>query len=70
MEIRAKARRWGNSIALIIPKSAVDQAHIKPNQDLVADLRVRRTAADIFGILPKFKKSTQELKDEARKGWD
>ena len=72
MEIRTVARRWGSSIGIIIPKSVVDENRIRENEEVIIEVRKPIFARDLFGRHPewKSKKTTQELKDEARRGWD
>lgn len=69
MEIIAKPRKWGNSLAIILPKVVVDTNRIKENQDITIEIKEKSTAKNIFGILPKWDRPTQEIKDEMRKGW-
>lgn len=69
MEIKTKARKWGNSLAIILPDSVVKNTHIRENEDIIIDIKKRHLAQEFFGILPGWKKSTQQLKDEMRKGW-
>ena len=70
MEIKTKARKWGSSIAVILPKGLVDEAGIKPNETLVIDVKTGRKAKEFFGILKDWKRNTQEIKNEMKKGWD
>jgi len=70
MEIKTKARKWGNSVAIILPKIIVDANDIKENQEITIEIIEKPFAGKFFGILPrKSKKSAQKIKDEMRKGW-
>lgn len=70
MEIRTKARQWGSSIAVILPKAFVDSKRIKPNDEVILEVRKNPLAGNFFGKFPiKNGKSVQEIKDEMRKGW-
>ncbi|MGD9275615.1 MAG: AbrB/MazE/SpoVT family DNA-binding domain-containing protein [Candidatus Pacearchaeota archaeon] len=70
MEIKIKPRKWGNSLAVILPKLIVDANRIKENQEITIEIKDKPTAKKIFGMLPrKSKKSAQQIKDEMRKGW-
>jgi len=67
--VEAKAKRWGNSLGIIIPKDIVEKERIKAN-DTVKVL-VLHDSTELFkrtfGILKgKFKKSSQQMKDEMR----
>tara|TARA_Y100000034_G_scaffold31356_1_gene38364 strand:- start:1480 stop:1695 length:216 start_codon:yes stop_codon:yes gene_type:complete len=71
MEIKTKARRWGNSIALILPKILVEASRIRENDELTVEIKRRPLAGDLFGKFPiKSNKTAQQIKDEMRKGWN
>ncbi len=70
MEIKAKARKWGSSIAVVLPKALVDEEGIKPNETIVIEVKKGVRVKDVFGMFPNWKRSAQEIKDEARKGWE
>ena len=69
MEIEVKAKKWGDSIGVIIPKEIVEQEKIKPNDKLNIIIAKKADLSRFFGTL-KTKKSTQEMKDDARRIWD
>lgn len=70
MEIQTKTRRWGNSIAVIIPSHLVEARNIKENEDIIFKIeKSRPKAGALFGYLKGWNKSGQEIKDELRKGW-
>ena len=62
MEIRAKTKKWGNSIGVLIPKGVIKEENIKPNQEitLMISTKTITKGKDIFGTL-KFKESTDKL---------
>jgi len=70
METEAITKKWGSSIGVVLPKKLVDEAGIKPNETIVIEVRKRHKAKEFFGLLKDWKRSTQAIKDEARKGWD
>ena len=71
MEIKTKARKWGNSIAIILPKIIVDENKIEENEEITVEINKKPLAGDLFGNFPEWrKKSTQKIKDEMRKGWN
>ena len=71
METKAIAKRWGSSIGVIIPKEVVEAKRIKENDEIIIEITKRPLAGEFFGRLKgKLKKSGQEMKDEARRGWD
>ncbi|MBI3035360.1 hypothetical protein HYY71_03485 [Candidatus Woesearchaeota archaeon] len=65
MEIKAKTKKWGNSIGILIPKEAVRKENIKPEQEVTLLISAKPTTKgkDIWGTL-KFKESTEELMRE------
>ena len=70
MEIRAKPKKWGNSLAIIIPKIIVETSKIKEDQEITIKIKEKPTEKDIFGMFPRKKwKDAQKIKNEMRKGW-
>ena len=72
MEIKAIAKRWGSSIGIVLPKSIVEENKIKENEEVIIEVKKPVFVKELFGKYPQWKsrKTAQELKDEARKGWD
>ena len=68
MEIKAKTKKWGNSIGILIPKDAVRKENIKPEQEVTVLISAKPVTKgkDIWGTL-KFKESTEELMREIDK---
>lgn len=67
--IETKAKEWGNSLGIVIPKEIARKEHIKGGKTLkiliIKDNRelLRKS----FGALKgRFKKSSQQIKDEIR----
>ena len=71
MELKTRVRKWGDSIAIIIPKHISEFERIKENDEVVIEVRKNIIAKNLFGKFPewKSKKSVQELKDEMKRGW-
>jgi antitoxin component of MazEF toxin-antitoxin module len=69
MEIETVAKKWGSSIGIIIPKEVVDSNKIRENDKVIVEIKKRLIARESFGKYPDWERSTQEIKDEARKGW-
>ena len=67
--IETTAKRWGNSIGIIIPKEVIDKEHIKEN-GIVRFLIIKESdkiLRETFGLAKdKIKKSTQQIKNEIR----
>ena len=64
-----KTRKWGNSLGVIIPKETVEKERIKEDEKIrFMILRNTRVLKESFGTLKgKWKKSGQQIKDQARK---
>ena len=71
MEVKAIAKRWGNSLAVIIPKDVVEKEELRENQQVIFDVRPQGLRAkEVFGLLKSWKRPTQEIKDKVRRGWE
>jgi len=68
-EIDTITKKWGDSIAIIIPKEIVKTEKIQINQKIHVTINKEIDLSDLFGKI-KTKKTAQQLKDEGRKGWD
>lgn len=67
--VETKAKKWGNSLGIIIPKNIVSQEHLKEHSKvrllLLKDARL--SLKDIFGVAKgNLRKPTQQIKDELR----
>ena len=69
VEIETVARKWGDSVAVIIPKEAARLEKIRPQQKVKIKVVREDDLSDLFGKF-KTKKTPQQLKDESRKGWE
>ena len=69
IETEAKVRRWGNSLGVIIPKETVEKENIREKELLkFIILKESNVLKNTFGMLRgKWKKTAQEVKDQARK---
>ena len=65
LEIKAKTKKWGNSIGILIPKEAIRKENIKPDQEVTVLISAKpiTKGKDIWGTL-NFKESTEELMRE------
>ena len=69
-ELNAKVRKWGDSLAVIIPKKVAERERISTNDNVRIKVEKGTDLSDVFGLLKdKLKKTPQQLKDESRKGW-
>ena len=62
-------KKWGSSMAVIIPQEIVRKQNIKEGDEIAMNIFKKGDLRDIFGRL-KTKMSGQEFKDLARKGWE
>ncbi len=71
MEIETTTRKWGNSIAIIIPASIVEQQKLKENEEVIVKVDKKKVkAGELFGFLKDWKRSTDDILKEADRGWD
>lgn len=69
-ELNARVRKWGDSLAVIIPKKIADRERISTNDNVHIKIGKDINFLDLFGIVKgKIKKSAQQLKNESREGW-
>ncbi len=67
--IRTKVKSWGNSLGIVIPKEEAKKQIIRKGDEVLIEIKKpKEEIMKLFGSL-KLKKSSQELKDEAKKGW-
>ena len=62
-------KKWGSSMAVIIPIEIVKNQSIKEGDEIVVNVFKKGSLKDVFGKL-KTKISGQEFKDLARKNWE
>ena len=73
MEAVGKARKWGNSLGIVLPNEFVKAEGIEEGDEIVV-IKKRHNLEPYFGALKgilkgKLRMTAQEFKDEARKGW-
>ena len=65
--IEAKAKQWGNSLGVVIPKEVVDSLHIRAGEDIIIQIEKKENPLkELFGF-GKNKKITREAFLENRK---
>ena len=63
-------RKQGNSIAVVIPNEFVSKENIKENTEVTITVeKTRPKAGVLWGFLKDWKKPTEEIMREARRGW-
>ena len=68
MAVEITLRKWGNSLGGVFPKSFVEAHHLEPDKTVLVEVVNKVDLRAVFGTL-KTKKSSQQFKDEVRKGW-
>ena len=62
-----KTKRWGSSLAVIIPKDKVIELKLKPGEEINIQIEKKSNILkELFGSI-KFEKSVEDLLKEARK---
>ena len=69
IELKLKPKKWGNSIAVILPESAVREAKIQVGKPLNLLIAEKASVSGLWGKL-KTKRSAKDLKKEAAEGWN
>lgn len=70
MAVEVKLKRWGNSMAVIVPSALIEQKNMKENDTILIEVVKKADLSDVYGMIKKRKMSGQEAKDMAREGWD
>ncbi|MBI5158983.1 hypothetical protein HY992_02575 [Candidatus Micrarchaeota archaeon] len=69
VDLHARARRIGNSWAILIPKEKADALNLSKEPDLHVDIEAIPRLRELAGTF-KSKKSTARLMQEIDEGWD
>ncbi|HLC31032.1 MAG TPA: hypothetical protein VJK51_00020 [Candidatus Nanoarchaeia archaeon] len=69
MAIHATLKRWGNSMAIIVPNEMVEAKNLKEQDTILIEIVKEANIHHLFGTLKQRKHTGQEFKNLARKGW-
>lgn len=69
MVTETKVKTWGSSLGVVIPRDVVQRKHLRAGEEIILDIRKKRTLHDIFGSLKDWTVDTQKMKDQMRKEW-
>jgi antitoxin component of MazEF toxin-antitoxin module len=69
IEVECTARKWGNSIGFTLPKEVAEQEGITHNDKVYVIIEKKLRVKEVFGLAKDWKRPTQEIKDEMKKGW-
>ena len=64
-----KVKKWGNSMAVIIPDSTVKENKLRENDSIFLDIVKKADFSEDFGKLGHIKTSGQKIKDSMKEGW-
>ncbi len=68
-DIEVTTKKWGDSLAVIIPKEVVRAEHLKLHQKFIISIKKTADLSDLFGSF-KTAKTAQQLKSENKEGWE
>ena len=68
-EIECVARKWGNSLGFIVPREIVEREGIAENAKVLIEIKRQHYAKELFGLLSDWKRPTEDIKKEMKKGW-
>ena len=66
--IRARVRRWGSSLGIVVPSEVVKELRLKAGDEAIVEID-RAGIEEAFGSLKDWAVDPQKLKDELRGGW-
>ncbi len=68
--VLAKAKKWGNSIGLVIPAYVVKKERIRPGDTVEVVVRRRVPRLEELGGTVKLHHNLEDLLREMEEGWD
>ena len=68
-ETECMTKKWGNSLGIIIPKDIVEKEHLHESETVMVEIKKKHSAKEFFGMLAGWKRPTDEIKTEMKKGW-
>ena len=67
MIVKAKTKKWGNSIGVVIPSDTVEKLHIQPEEEIIIEIQKKTNVlAELFGAFKFNNKSTEQLIKESK----
>lgn len=71
MAVEVKLKKWGNSMAVIVPSRLIEEKNLKENDSLVLEIVKKADLSEVFGSLKSKKRlNGQEFKEMIREGWN
>ena len=70
MAVEGRMKRWGNSLAVVVPKKTAERLKLGAGDCVFLDIEKKSNPLkELFGSM-KFKKSTRRLLKEMREEWE
>lgn len=70
IEIETKVRKWGNSLAMVIPNDIAEKANLKAGKEIKIFLPLRKVRlSQEFGSLKNWKTPTEKIMKDIDEGW-
>lgn len=66
-QAHAKVRRWGSSLAAVIPPDVLRAEGISEGDEVVLEVRKARRLRDLFGLIADRPIDAQSVKNETRR---
>ena len=70
--IIGKAKKWGNSIGIIVPRDIIIKEQIKPNDTILIEIKKELKVKDLMEIAKKVKQKkfdTEKIMKESKDMW-
>lgn len=65
-QTRSTVRRWGSSLAAVIPPEALKAEGLREGDEVILEVRKARGLEDLFGLLKRRPLRAQAIKDAIR----
>lgn len=66
---KSVARRWGNSLGVVIPSNVIQKENLKENSEITLKIVKKSPFEELFGSI-KFKRPVKEIVEELKKECD
>ena len=70
MQSKAKLKKWGSSLGVIVPADIVKKEHLREGEEIIIEIKKGNPLKETFGSLKDWKIDAQKAKDEAREDWN
>ncbi|MBI3412658.1 MAG: AbrB/MazE/SpoVT family DNA-binding domain-containing protein [Candidatus Aenigmarchaeota archaeon] len=68
-ETQSTVKKWGSSLGVIIPSGLARQERIQEGDEVIIEIKKKKTIRELFGSMKNLKIDSQRMKDEIRKEW-